>query len=813
MKNLYRMFDYLHLRIVLLALVALGVITAEARDVEQAKQAALQQMRKVAADGAEPGRNAAIALEPRLVYSQAKTQDETYYYVFSAGENTGYTVVSGDDRLPAIIGYSDKGTFDARHLPEAFVGFMEAYQEFVDNASDEQIEEVMAWKTRANHQAVAPFLTSTWNQMAPYNNMCPTYQTGQRSATGCVATAIAQILYYWKTPVSLMERIPAYRSSSYGCLLRAVNKGETYDWDNMLDNYDGSETAEQQNAVAKLMLHVGCAVQMDYGPSSGAHVDAEAFTKFFGMDKELTQYLWRASYKIDKWDQMLYGEMAAKRPVYYAGQSTGGGHAFVIQGYQDGLYYVNWGWGGYCDGYFDITLLNPDSNVGTGASSSSDGYSASNEMIIGIQPDNGVEDKVATSMLYYILDKSSCLTNLTMADGHVKASATYGTVSFSNVPVSRYVSMGYINEDGDIVNVGTPQKMNYPGMNSDGTAYVYNVTTAIDFAAANGKTYELAPIESADAEVWALSSFHSSGDDYVAVKVNGNMASVVDLKSVLSAAVALDSNSEGYAGMDNTINVTLSNSGDKEYYDVVTAIIKDPAGNSFQYATGVTVPVAGSTTFNFAYTSTAGGTCNVSVVDANKNVVYSGTIDFRDAPPAPVLSFERIACTSETTGKDYGLFQGGKVQMDVVDGTKADFEFTIRNEGGYYKGRYYIGYLKNGEWSLEPHQLTLPANSVQTFTFTVENHAAGTVGVRILNAGSAEISGLKEPNIHYLEGGNEHYAFKDCELVYLTGKNTGISDAMGNGEDDGVYYDLRGQRVTNPAKGVYIKNGKKYLFK
>lgn len=160
--------------------------------------------------------------------------------------------------------------------------------------------------------------------------------------------------------------------------------------------------------------------------------------------------------------------------------------------------------------------------------------------------------------------------------------------------------------------------------------------------------------------------------------------------------------------MENTINVTLSNSGDKEYYNGVTVTLKDPASNSFQYTTGVTVPVAGSTTFNFAYTPTAGGACNVSVVDANKKVVYSGTITFQDAPPAPVLSFERIACTSETTGKDYGLFQGDKVQMDVVDGTKADFEFTIRNEGGYYKGTYYIGYLKNGQWSYEAAQLTLP---------------------------------------------------------------------------------------------------------
>lgn len=143
------------------------------------------------------------------------------------------------------------------------------------------------------------------------------------------------------------------------------------------------------------MLHVGCACEMNYSPrASGAHAYPEQYIKYFGMDKELTRLIKRDSYNMIEWDNILYNEMINRRPVHYVGYSMSDGHAFVIHGYDNGLYYVNWGWNGGCDGYFDINVLNPNNNT-TGSE-----FNLIARMIIGIQPDNGKSDEIIEPVIY-----------------------------------------------------------------------------------------------------------------------------------------------------------------------------------------------------------------------------------------------------------------------------------------------------------------------------------------------------------------------------------------------------------------------------
>lgn len=245
---------YFQKRIVALALMLIAssvTMTVASRSVEQARREA-QKLRIKNGPSRTKAKAGAEYAEPQLVFSKAKGKakaDEAYYYVFSEGDNCGYTIVSGDDRFPVIVGYTESGSYDENNIPDNFKNFMQAYQQLLDNATEEQIAEISAWKANNSskaREAVPPLMTTKWSQGAPYNDMCPEFQTedseNRKSVTGCTATAMAQILYYWKCPKQLQADIPAYISKrdyedvNYIMDMEAISKGEIYDWDNMLAN-------------------------------------------------------------------------------------------------------------------------------------------------------------------------------------------------------------------------------------------------------------------------------------------------------------------------------------------------------------------------------------------------------------------------------------------------------------------------------------------------------------------------------------------------------------------------------------------------
>lgn len=832
-------FLRLPVRLALSVIFIMSVASAGARDVEQARQAALQQMKAHAAKKANGRGGTAMAVDPQLVFSKAKSGDEAYYYVFTAGENLGYTVVSGDDRLPAIVGYTESGGFDAQRMPDGLAAFMQQYQSFVDNATDEQIAGAMAFKAAAKHAKVDPFMEEKWNQGEPYNNMCPYYAPGEKAVTGCVATAVAQILHYWSCTknsiVSLHADIPAY--NSYYSSFPEVYAGEVYDWANMLNAYGGSETAAQNDAVAKLMQHVGRSVEMEYGSTSYANASAETFTKYFGMDKELVHELPRNSFNISEWDKILYDEIAAKHPVYYTGStSKNEGHAFVIHGYDDGLYYVNWGWGGYCDGYFDITLLNPNSSDGAGASTAPDGYSMSNYMIVGIQPDNNVVDKEKYGQLTSRAFNTTyaCLGDLAFSDGKVTASATVNVFNFNGFALNKYVSVGYIDENGDVVNVATPELIEFPAADEYGYAYVKYCYPEVSFAAQEGKVYELRVIESSDNTSWVVSGVYKPNEGLVVpVKVSGGSVSVIDYQSTLAATIALNSEGGGYAGMSNTIDITVTNTGNREYYDKVMVIVVVPGQTyeTYVYEVGITAPVDGSTTFSFPYTpQTAGEYKFIIRKNTFNEEIGAQTITFKESTP-PQLTFVSIKCTNASDNKVYAdyndydwdedVVKTYQVEMYEVKDTKAEFEFVVGNYGGYYSGPVNVfEYDKAAGRILRTRIVTLnfKENGETTFKFTLEGKAGDVVGILLSSRSeNVDIIGLPtdDENKHFSKNPVKDFSLDCGEIVYLAGSNPdGITSAVADGADDnGAIYNLRGEKVTAPGKGIYIRNGKKFVIK
>lgn len=314
------------------------------------------------------------------------------YYVFNT-DGRGFVIVSGDDAIGSIIGYSDSGTFSIEDAPSNLTTWLDTYSRYATKATKCISTQVI----KSGTPIVEPLLANIlWAQGSPFNAKCPTY-TSQGTTTnyyvGCVATAMSQIMRYYKYP---QQGTGSHSYKSNIGDLSADFGNTTYQWDDMLENYTGTSTQEQRDAVATLCAQVGVSVNMTYEPSgSGAYSQLVpgALKNYFGYDKGIS-YLVRDYYTSDEWMSFIKQELDAKRPVYYSASNDDGlgGHAFVCDGYDsNGFVYINWGWEGKSNGYFMVNYLNPD-DLGIG--SGSGGYNTGQEIIIGIQPsgkDNAID--------------------------------------------------------------------------------------------------------------------------------------------------------------------------------------------------------------------------------------------------------------------------------------------------------------------------------------------------------------------------------------------------------------------------------------
>lgn len=328
----------------------------------------------------------------------ASIQPTTYFYVFNAS-TTGFIIVAGDDNVTPILGYSDQGVFDPDSIPQNVAKWFEGYKSEIRSIIEQNIQPTNEikdeWQSLKNGNtnnssakamaSVNPLMQTQWNQSPYYNSLCP-----GGSVTGCVATAMAQIMKYWNYPAT-GSGFHSYNHQTYGTL--SANFGSTtYQWGSMPNSVNSTN-----NAVATLMYQVGVSVDMNYSPQvSGAYVISAqspvtncseyALKTYFGY-KNTLQGVQRANYNQTQWLNLLKTELDASRPILYAGFGSGGGHCFVADGYDNNDYiHFNWGWGGAYDGYFQINALNPS---GTGTGGGSGGYNSGHQAVIGIEPPAG----------------------------------------------------------------------------------------------------------------------------------------------------------------------------------------------------------------------------------------------------------------------------------------------------------------------------------------------------------------------------------------------------------------------------------------
>ncbi len=327
---------------------------------------------------------AAAAVDLQLVQTTADPiSGQAAVYVFAAADQPGFIIAAANDEYPhALLGYSDESTYDLDNISPEFQWWLDTQAKAVAKA-DGSLPQSLSVKKAASKEDISPIVKTKWNQSKPFYNMCPMVN-GQRSVTGCVATAMAQLMNVWAWPKQAQGGSVTIQGVT-------VNFDESkYDWANMKDSYNGSYSTAEADAVAKLMLDCGFASKMSYSPSGSGTSDlyaAQGMLKYFNYDKHL-QYVQRNWYSDQEWADLIYSELQEGRPVMICGNDGTVGHAFVCSGFQmqqdTELFHINWGWGGYYDGYFLITDLDPE-GTGIGGGSGDAGYNRDNSALIGIQ--------------------------------------------------------------------------------------------------------------------------------------------------------------------------------------------------------------------------------------------------------------------------------------------------------------------------------------------------------------------------------------------------------------------------------------------
>ena len=381
----------LHFQFLLVLLLALGYSPLQAKRITQwqAQQQAYSFWGKQMPQKAKAKSRAATT---------ASRSDA--YYVFN-NDAGGFVIIAGDDAVTPVLGYTSTGSFDAENLPDGLKDLLKSYERQIAALGNNYQANQTAVRTGFAGEKLLN--TAKWNQYAPFNKYTP-----NNYVTGCVATAGAIVMKHHGYPA---KGIGSHSYTWNGKALTA-NFEHDYDWANMPAEYDGTNDAAF-DGVARLMSDLGVAVEMKYAADgSGSYIGdlVTALQKYFGYSK-LSYLASIDDMEAEAWKEKLRGEIDANRPVLYsASDASVGGHAFVIDGYRGESFSVNWGWGGYCDGCYQIGALNPQSE----GRPTGDKYNIGQSAVFGMKPSDGKEK---ISSIGFINDVDQMLvTNMSVTD-------------------------------------------------------------------------------------------------------------------------------------------------------------------------------------------------------------------------------------------------------------------------------------------------------------------------------------------------------------------------------------------------------------
>lgn len=746
-----------------------------------------------------PQRQMRLAAKSTQVNKELTTATKESFYVFNVGQNDGYVVVSADDRTPAILGYADEGTFNRNDIPDNMKAWLQGYTyqlEYLATHANTRRAET------AEHATIRPLIQSTWDQGSPYNNKCP-MDGDKRSLSGCLATAMAQIMNYYKYPEKTTKVIPGYTTQTKGITINDIPV-TTIDWDNIKNNYSGNETAAQKEAIATLMQLCGVSMEMDYTSySSYAYMipALNAFKDYFDYDTSL-RHVNRIEFKASEWDELIYDELAHKRPVYYCGQSIGGGHAFVIDGYsKDGLFHVNWGWGGSCNGYFLLSILDPHSNTGSGASSSSDGYSFDQDAIIGIQPNTDNKPEWGVRMTSEGLYTNLSVVNKQGSYFPISLTATF----YNRTGATQDFDLGIGVYDKDNKEVSA-QKMN-DGKFAESWGY-NGITYNCNIPALPDGTYAITAISrEKGTDTWYQNS--RSFQYYITATINGNQMTLQNPTVDASGSVAVNGNMEVYS--TQTAKATIKNNG-TFFNNVVFLLVngEPKGGRHLEIAPGETAEL------DMAFTPEETGENTIAF--ALKTWVFD------DEQNQWMEHYNEIANTTVTIKaaktNELKLTNGMVLNADakgIIKSNVAKLSFKAQNSKvtSEYNDCIQVRVLKNSDggntyWNTQVIEIPVQLGKLKTGTYNVEVPLE-VDGYYWFNI-SYKTNGYYLGNTDLWDSHNLNLVPFKVEIPEPTDEVLGVR-TVSNTKTPSIVYDLQGRPTDNRKvkKGLYIVNGKKII--
>lgn len=739
------------------------------------------------------------------------TTEASPYYVFNATSDQGFVIVSGDDCVGdnLVLGYADRGSFDAKSVP--------ANMQWWLDMTASQITELSRLGVKATsvplHDDIPYLIKTVWDQGKnvytpenPFNAFCPQID-GKLCLTGCMATVLAQVMYYHRCPQGpIVGELPAY--DSYDGRIVDALPATSFDWDNMAEDYRQPTTKEQQDAVAKLMRYCGQVSRMMYGltVSSAVYHDVDMLITQFGYDSGM-HLEYAADYTVSTWDNMIYNELKEGRPLIYNGFSDGAGHEFILDGYavQDGsgYFHVNWGWSGSYDGYFKLNMLNPNS---------SDYYNNQQSAYIGVQPAVG---PISDYGRYLVRDGWNSIID---EQPHM-----FKAVNTSHNPGIFEIALAELNEDGtaDCSRLFGLQKVNAEGYNNES---LLNKELAVIITLPEGIAEGMTPgshkmaLVNREAETGAdwRPLFGPACIIELIIGDDGKLKETIyhPVQQIAASAENFQIKGLRQRGYKMTWPVTLINKNDEDYigsvccdvYEVKDNVLQDCVGSHF---TGIMLEGKGTADAIFNISVDNPGDY-ILLVNLNAPLVIGTSLDdIKDSEGYimhqtvtidPLDFFCRKLSYSERSDET----NVPSYYLDAVMENKTPLDYKASLQPRIYK--------RNDEGDYDP---VFTENPTIYSPMSIQSNTSDDVSVKLpgqLEAGEYLID-LKISNTFKPTTSDGYFVL---DTIYLTIPDpTGIKDVVKShhavGQGDGATYNLSGQRVSDDYKGIVINNGNKYI--
>ncbi len=711
-------------------------------------------------------------------------------------------LLSAESETPALLGYSDSA-YDPANVPPAMQAMLQQFAQEIATLRSSTSAPVATEYVAPKMQAINPICRTTWDQGAPYNYYCPTLNS-KKCVTGCVATAVAQVLKALEWPAKCSGGEMGYTWDNGGKQLTLNFSDVTLDWDKMLDTYSSSAVTTQSKAVATLMKALGYATHMNYSPTaSGAQgiEMARGLVKYFDYDATLS-YLHHDWFSREAWESLIHGELLKGIPVYFDGANAdwSSGHAFVVDGYDgEGFFHLNWGWGGMSDGYYRLTALDP---VSQGIGGSNMGYNFAQSIIYGLKKGNTTASNKVPPLFYAGTGSDgSCFSPNPTSSALGKYITFNGPIYNGGLNASNQVAYSIC-----LTSVATGEKRYVRGkstFNPIPSGSGYGALQAVIPSSMAAGTYIVTPaIYDVEMKEFFDVKLPTANAGRVKATIADGQVTLAAMPTPKLAATNLKLHENAYAGSAFNVSATISNPSETPINTVIIPALANASGKvvqnfipraldlmpeeSLSLTMECNLPAGFATGTYYLYLFSNSDTSTpISAEPLTVNVAA--------APASGTLDFVSLKCLDSSLNN-------------------LTFEAEVKAVGGYYSAPVIVYiYPKSGTGSALNYFLSQPVmlEAGQSTTVTlngtfnngvVDREYTARGGYRNAAANRYE-SAPKEKDLRFTLTAAEYY-----------NPESGVN-SVDAAQTQGEWFDLQGRRVNSPVRGgVYLqRQGGKFV--